>query len=199
MPSEHERAPRLATRGQQGGCSMSIRSYKDLDVWQRGVELAAIVDELSEKLVRGRRFAMANQICRAALSVPSNIAEVNGRVHRLEYAHHVSIARGSLLEVESVLYVAIRCKHLGEQRMRQGIHADHGHREHADEAAPRALPRLLELMVSPVGIRESAGFQLPARRSARGRRGRRLPAESRCPDLPTEPVRQLDEERVVGM
>jgi len=94
---------------------MSVRSYKDLDVWQRGVDLAAVVDELSERLIRGRHFAMANQICRAALSVPSNIAEGNGRVHRLEYAHHVSIARGSLLEVESILYVAIRCQHLGEQ------------------------------------------------------------------------------------
>ena len=94
---------------------MSVRSYKDLDVWQRGVDLAAVVDELSERLIRGRHFAMANQICRAPLSVPSNIAEGNGRVHRLEYAHHVSIARGSLLEVESILYVAIRCQHLGEQ------------------------------------------------------------------------------------
>ena len=58
---------------------------------------------------------MANQICSAALSVPSNIAEGNGRVHRLEYAHHVSMARGSLLEVESILYVAIRCKRLSEE------------------------------------------------------------------------------------
>ena len=145
MPSEHQRAPRLATRNQQGGCSMSIRSYKDLDVWQRGVELAAMVDELAEKLVRGRRFAMANQICRAALSVPSNIAEGNGRVHRLEYAHHVSMARGSLLEVESILYVRHTLQAPRRTRMRQGIHADHGHREHADEAAPRALPRLSEL------------------------------------------------------
>ena len=94
---------------------MSPRSYKELDVWKLGVELAATVDELSEKLIRCRRFAMANQICRAALSVPSNIAEGNGRVHRLEYAHHVSIARGSLLEVESILYVAIRCKHHSEE------------------------------------------------------------------------------------
>ena len=84
---------------------MSLHSYKDLDVWKLGVELAATVDELSEKLIRCRRFAMANQICSAALSVPSNIAEGNGRVHRLEYAHHVSMARGSLLEVESILYV----------------------------------------------------------------------------------------------
>jgi len=50
---------------------MSLRSYKDLDVWKLGVELAATVDELSEKLISCRRFAMANQICRAALSVPA--------------------------------------------------------------------------------------------------------------------------------
>jgi four helix bundle protein len=91
---------------------VSLHSYKDLDVWKLGLELAATVDELAEKLIHCRRFAMANQICSAALSVPSNIAEGNGRVHRLEYAHHVSMARGSLLEVESILYVAIRCKRL---------------------------------------------------------------------------------------
>lgn len=94
---------------------MSLHSYKDLDVWKLGVELAATVDELSEQLIVARRFAMANQIFSAALSVPSNIAEGNGRVHRLEYAHHVSMARGSLLEVESILFVAIRCKRLSEE------------------------------------------------------------------------------------
>jgi four helix bundle protein len=93
---------------------MPLHSYKDLQVWKLGVELAAVVDELAEKLVHARRFAMANQICRAALSVPSNIAEGNGRVHRLEYAHHVSMSRGSLLEVESILYVAIRTRRLSE-------------------------------------------------------------------------------------
>jgi four helix bundle protein len=58
---------------------------------------------------------MANQICSAALSVPSTIAEGNGRVHRLEYAHHVSMARGSSLEVESVLHVAICRKRLNKE------------------------------------------------------------------------------------
>jgi four helix bundle protein len=58
---------------------------------------------------------MADQLFSAALSVSSNIAEGNGRVHRLEYAHHVSMSRASLLEVESVLYVAIRCRRLPEQ------------------------------------------------------------------------------------
>jgi four helix bundle protein len=93
---------------------MSLQSYKDLDVWKLGVELAAAVDELSETLIHRRRFVMADQLSRAALSVPSNIAEGNGRVHRLEYAHHVSMARGSLLEVESILHVALRCEYLSE-------------------------------------------------------------------------------------
>lgn len=87
---------------------MPVHSYKDLDVWKLAVELAAEVDELSERLLRVRRFAMANQLESAALSLSSNIAEANGRVHRMEYAHHVSMARGSLMEVESILYVAIR-------------------------------------------------------------------------------------------
>jgi four helix bundle protein len=100
---------------------MPLRSYKDLDVWKLGVELAAIGDELAEKLIRARRFAMADQICRAALSVPSNIAEGNGRVHRLEYAHHVSMSRGSLLEVESILYVAIRAGRLREDECAQAF------------------------------------------------------------------------------
>ena len=55
---------------------------------------------------------MANQLFSAALSVTSNIAEGNGRAHVAEYAHHVSMARGSLLEVESILLVAIRAGRL---------------------------------------------------------------------------------------
>ena len=87
---------------------MRPRSYKDLEVWQRAVDLAALADQLAERLRSARRYAMADQLLRASLSVPSNIAEGNGRVHRAEYAHHVSIARASLLEVESILLVAIR-------------------------------------------------------------------------------------------
>ena len=94
---------------------MPIRSYKDLDAWKHAVELAAIVDGFSDTLMRARRYAMADQIGRAALSVSSNIAEGNGRHHRAEYAHHVSMSRGSLYEVESILLVAIRTNRLCER------------------------------------------------------------------------------------
>jgi four helix bundle protein len=95
---------------------MPIRSYRDLDVWKLSIELAVKTDLLAEELMRARRFAMADQLLRASLSVSSNIAEGNGRVHRAEYAHHVSMARGSLYEVDSILHVAIRTGRLqGEQ------------------------------------------------------------------------------------
>ena len=94
---------------------MPLHGYRDLDVWKLAVEVAAAADVLSDKLLRVRRFKMADQLFGAALSVSSNIAEGNGRVHRMEYAHHVSMARASLLEVESILYVAIRCRRLTKE------------------------------------------------------------------------------------
>jgi four helix bundle protein len=91
---------------------MTLTTYKDLDVWKRAVDLAVEADALSDHLVTQRKFAFADQLSRAALSVPSNIAEGNGRIHTAEYVHHVSIARGSLFEAESILEVAIRAKRL---------------------------------------------------------------------------------------
>ena len=95
---------------------MTLHSYKDLDVWKRAVDLAVLADALSDDLLRQRKFAMADQLARAALSVPLNIAEGNGRVHTAEYAHHASISRGSLLEVESILHVAIAAQRLHESQ-----------------------------------------------------------------------------------
>ncbi len=66
---KRNRAYRSRLNPTAGRVPVSLQSYKDLDVWKLGVELAATVDDLSEKLIRNRRFAMANQLSRAALSV----------------------------------------------------------------------------------------------------------------------------------
>ena len=100
---------------------MALNSYKDLDVWNRAVDLAVIIDELADNLIAQKRFATADQLTRAVLSVSSNIAEGNGRVHVAEYAHHVSMSRGSLLEVESILWVAIRTRRLVESQCAQAF------------------------------------------------------------------------------
>jgi four helix bundle protein len=100
---------------------VGIHSYMDLEVWKLSVELAVKADVLADHLLRTRRYAMADQLLRASLSVSSNIAEGNGRVHRAEYAHHVSMARGSLYEVASVLHVAIRTNRLTETQCAEAL------------------------------------------------------------------------------
>jgi len=64
---------------------------------------------------------MADQLLRASLSVSSNIAEGNGRVHRAEYAHHVSMARGSVYEVDSILHVAVQTRRLRSEQCNEAL------------------------------------------------------------------------------
>ena len=85
---------------------MRIRSFRDLTVWQRAFALAVESCRVSDGLRRGRRSGLAAQIERAASSIPANIAEGNGRNHRGDYLHHLSIANGSLAELESHLLLA---------------------------------------------------------------------------------------------
>src|SRR5687768_5936990 len=93
-----------------------IAHYRDLIVWQRAIELLVEIYRLTPRLPRDERFGITSQLHRAAVSVSANIAEGNGRRHRAEYAHHVSIARGSALEVESLLLAAIRLGMLDEDQ-----------------------------------------------------------------------------------
>ena len=103
----------LMTDKQSAG---GIARYRDLIVWQRAIELLVEIYRLSPRLPRDERFGITAQLHRAAVSVSANIAEGNGRRHRAEYAHHVSIARGSALEVESLLLSAIRLGMLEDER-----------------------------------------------------------------------------------
>ena len=91
---------------------MSIHSYKDLTVWKAALRLVGTAYKVTEPFPREERFGLTSQLRRAAVSVVANIAEGNGRLHRAEYVRHLSIARGSLLEVEALLYTAIYLKFL---------------------------------------------------------------------------------------
>lgn len=82
---------------------MTVRSYRDLVVWKKGMTLAASVYRLTRQLPRYEEYRISGQMIRAATSVPANIAEGHGRGTRRDYAHFVSIAKGSLAELETFL------------------------------------------------------------------------------------------------
>jgi len=81
-------------------------SFRNLIVWQKAMRLVALVYAEAKKLPAEEKYALGDQIRRAAVSVPSNIAEGNGRSGNKDYAHFLSIARGSLYEVLTQLEIA---------------------------------------------------------------------------------------------
>ena len=89
---------------------MGLQSYRFLEVWQRGIDLVELIYKLSAAFPSDERFGLTSQVRRAAVSIPSNIAEGYGRSHRGDYLRFLSIARGSLSEVETQLIVAGRLK-----------------------------------------------------------------------------------------
>lgn len=82
-----------------------LKSYRDLEVWKRALLLVADVYRTTRRLPSEERFGLTSQMRRAAVSVTSNIAEGYGRSTRGEYLNHLSIARGSLYELESLCEV----------------------------------------------------------------------------------------------
>jgi four helix bundle protein len=85
-----------------------IRSFKDLDAWKVGIELVLISYELAKRLPLTERFELSAQIRRAAVSVPSNVAEGQAVGKSLRFLYHVRIALGSLGELETDFEVARR-------------------------------------------------------------------------------------------
>ena len=81
-------------------------TYKELAVWQKAVQLVKMVYALIKQFPPEERFALADQVRRAVISIPSNIAEGNGRSSNRDYAHFLSIARGSLYETMTQLEIA---------------------------------------------------------------------------------------------
>ena len=83
-----------------------VKSYKDLKVWQRSIQLSLAIYRLTEKFPAEERYVLTSQLRRAGISIPSNIAEGYGRGTRKDYKQFLSIARGSTLEVQTQLIIA---------------------------------------------------------------------------------------------
>jgi four helix bundle protein len=82
------------------------KSYHDLLVWQKGIELSVLVYRLSMQFPREETYRLSNQMRRAAVSIPSNIAEGAGRLNTREYKQYLGVARGSSFELQTRLTIA---------------------------------------------------------------------------------------------
>jgi four helix bundle protein len=91
---------------------MTVRSYRDLDVWQKGMDLVVDCYNIANQFPKSEVYGLASQLQRAAVSVPANIAEGHGRSHTKEFLNHLSIAYGSLMEVETHLQIAARLRYI---------------------------------------------------------------------------------------
>jgi four helix bundle protein len=84
----------------------TISSHKDLLIWKKGIVLVIKVYELSKAFPSEELYALTNQIKRASVSIPSNLAEGYGRNKDKSFSHFIDISRGSLCELETQLIIA---------------------------------------------------------------------------------------------
>ena len=94
-----------------------IQCFKDLIVWQKAMEVASMTYSLTKNMPKEELFSLTNQMRRAAVSIPSNIAEGYGRNSAKEYLQFLAIARGSLCELETQLLLCVRIDYLTEQEI----------------------------------------------------------------------------------
>ena len=91
---------------------MSQSSYKDLVAWQKGMELVAMIYDVTEGFPSHEPFGLVSQLRRAAVSVPSNIAEGNAHYSNPDFVRFLRHARGSLAEIETQVLIAQRRQYL---------------------------------------------------------------------------------------
>ena len=98
-----------------------IRAYTDLVVWQKAMALAANVYRCSRELPKEERYGITQQLRRAAVSVPSNIAEGHGRMSNGDFVRFLAIARGSLRETETLFQLCVTLAFLSDDQVADAL------------------------------------------------------------------------------
>ena len=96
-----------------------MRGYRDLVVWQKSKNFCINIYKLTSKFPEAERFGLMSQLRRAAVSIPSNIAEGQARRSTNEFVRFLSIALGSLAEAETQIMIARRLDYLNEEQMNE--------------------------------------------------------------------------------
>ena len=91
-----------------------IKSFKDLRIWQKGIEIVSDIYILTKKFPKEELFSLTSQLRRSAISIPSNIAEGFKRFHNKEYKQFLFITLGSCAELETQIIIAKELKYINE-------------------------------------------------------------------------------------
>lgn len=94
---------------------MKVQSYKELDVWKKGIEIVDLIYKITKQFPEDERFGLSAQMQRSAVSIPSNIAEGFARQHTKEYQQFCYIALSSCSELETQLIIAKRRDYVPEE------------------------------------------------------------------------------------
>jgi four helix bundle protein len=94
-----------------------IKGYRDLEVWQKSMDLVVVCYELTKGFPKNETYGLASQLQRAAVSVPANIAEGRQRQRSKEFLQHFSIACGSLAELETHIQIAGRLDYINQEQI----------------------------------------------------------------------------------
>lgn len=93
-----------------------MNDFKDLDVWCKAVDVVTEIYRVSAEFPQSEKFGLTNQIRRASVSIPSNIAEGSARHHSKDFIHCLRIADGSAAEVETQLIIASKLGFIDEEK-----------------------------------------------------------------------------------
>lgn len=102
-----------------------MRNFRNLNIWKDGIALVKEIYELATLLPDDEKFGLKSQICRASVSVPSNIAEGSSRNSEIEYKRFLEIAMGSLFEVETQLIIIKELNIISEEKINSIIELVH--------------------------------------------------------------------------
>lgn len=92
-----------------------MHNYKEFKVWKRSIALNVFIYECTRSFPVEEKFGLVSQMRRSAISIPSNIAEGSGRRTDKDFAHFLSIAHGSICELESQLFISLELKFISKE------------------------------------------------------------------------------------
>lgn len=107
------------TTNDDSGDDMKLRSYKDLDVWKKGIEIVDFIYEVTNRFPKAEIYGLSSQMQRSAVSIPSNVAEGFARQHKKEFVQFCYIALGSCAELETQLIVAHNRRYVPDEDTRR--------------------------------------------------------------------------------